>query len=214
MRPSELLCLQVSNKDFSNAALLHRQIPSPSFEKAEEGLPDPHFARTRRALLLLCLCLWLLIYPLDAKLRCLLLSLAYSFVEYNFTFFERGKAYTSLAQFLANVVYMPVLVDLYGHFLQNPILYVLLFPANIWLLEIVQGTAIHWIYGRNVAWCYADYADELFGGLIRLGHAIWWWGLGAVLWLFYPGCWVRPWVFRRFQCTPTWVCLKIGYPLI
>lgn len=150
-------------------------------------MPDPHFARTRRAFLLLCLCLWLLIYPLDAKLRCLLLSLAYSFVEYNFTFFERGKAYTSLAQFLANVVYMPVLVDLYGHFLQNPIFYVLLFPANIWLLEIVQGTAIHWIYGRNVAWCYADYADELFGGLIRLGHAIWWWGLGAALWLFYPG---------------------------
>lgn len=147
----------------------------------------PVFGRTRRAVLLLCLCLWLLVYPLDVKLRCLLLSLAYSFVEYNFTFFERGKAYTSLAQFLANVVYMPVLVDLYRHLLQNPILYVLLFPANIWLLEIVQGTAIHWIYGRNVAWCYADYADELFGGLIRLGHAIWWWGLGAALWLFYPG---------------------------
>lgn len=61
-----------------------------------------------------------------------------------------------------------------------------LFPMNIWLLEIVQGLAIQWIYGRNVAWCYADYADELFNGLIRIGHAIWWWGLGVALWLFYP----------------------------
>ena len=42
----------------------------------------------------------------------LALSLAYSFTERGFTFFERQVAYTSLAQFLANLLYMPVLVDL------------------------------------------------------------------------------------------------------
>ena len=142
--------------------------------------------RSRRVVLLLSLLLWL-IHPLDTKLRCLALSLGYSFIEYNFTYFERGKAYTSMAQFVANVLYMPLLVDLYSHFLWRfPFLYMSLFPINIWLLEIVQGLAIQWIYGRNVAWCYADYADELFNGLIRIGHAIWWWGLGVALWLFYP----------------------------
>lgn len=45
--------------------------------------------------------------------------------------------------------------------------------VNIWLLEIAQGLAIQWIFGQNVAWCYADYADELLT-FIRLGHAIWW----------------------------------------
>ena len=143
--------------------------------------------RSRRVVLLLSLMLWLM-HPLDTKLRCLVLSLGYSFIEYNFTYFERGKAYTSLAQFLANVLYMPLLVDLYSHYLWRfPFLYISLFPINIWLLEIVQGLAIQWIYGRNVAWCYADYADEFFNGLIRIGHAIWWWGLGLALWLFYPG---------------------------
>lgn len=142
--------------------------------------------RSRRVVLLLSLLLWLM-HPLDTKLRCLALSLGYSFIEYNFTYFERGKAYTSMAQFVANVLYMPLLVDLYSHFLWRfPFLYMSLFPMNIWLLEIVQGLAIQWIYGRNVAWCYADYADELFNGLIRIGHAIWWWGLGVALWLFYP----------------------------
>eukprot|EP00913_Durusdinium_trenchii_P033801 g31640.t1 len=142
--------------------------------------------RSRKAVLLLALGLWLWLYPVDLKFRCLLLSLAYSFVECGFTFFERGKAYTSLAQFLGNLVYMPVLLDWYGHFLgDSPRLYVFLFPVNIWLLEIAQGLAIQWIFGQNVAWCYADYADELLT-FIRLGHAIWWWGLGLVLWFLYP----------------------------
>lgn len=157
-------------------------------------------ARTGRAALVLAFALWLLLYPLDTKLRCLLLSLVYSFTEYSFTYFERGKAYTSLAQFLGNVLYMPVLVDVYGDFFQSsPTLYVLLFPVNIWLLEIIQGIAIRWIWGRNVAWCYADYADELLGGLIRIGHALWWWGLGLLLWFFYPGYERRVFVVRCWK---------------
>ncbi|CAJ1428713.1 unnamed protein product [Effrenium voratum] len=96
----------------------------------------PVKGRIQRSALVLAFLLWLL-YPRDMKLRCLALSLAYSFTERGFTFFERQVAYTSLAQFLANLLYMPVLVDLYGHFLSSSWLYVLLFPVNIWVLEIV-----------------------------------------------------------------------------
>lgn len=129
--------------------------------------------------------LWLL-YPTDLKLRCLLLSLAYSFLEFGFTYFERGIAYTSLAQILANLIYMPLLLDVYRRLVTGALFYILLFPVNIWILELVQGVGISAIYGANVAWTYADYADEMCGGLIRLGHAVWWWGLGLILWVIYP----------------------------
>ena len=139
-----------------------------------------------RLLVALLLLLWL-IYPTAMKLRCGLLALSYSFMESCFTHFERGRAYTSAAQFGANLIYMPVLVDVYGHILGDyPFWYVLLFPLNIWTLELVQGLVICYIFGHNVAWCYADYADEFCWGFARLGHAVWWWGLGLLLCVLYP----------------------------
>mmetsp|Transcript_1070 Transcript_1070/g.2009 ORF Transcript_1070/g.2009 Transcript_1070/m.2009 type:complete len:209 (+) Transcript_1070:21-647(+) len=130
---------------------------------------------------------WMANFPAAMKLRCGVLALAYSFMESCFTYFERGRAYTSMAQFVANLLYVPVLADSYGYVLEgNPFWYILLFPLNIWLLEIVQGAVISFIFGHNVAWCYADYADELCFGFIRVGHAIWWWSLGAVLFVAYP----------------------------
>ena len=60
--------------------------------------------------------------------------------------------------------------------------YILLFPFNIWLLEIVQGIAVMWFHGGyNVAWCYSDYSDVAFYGCLRLGHGVWWLGMGAAL---------------------------------
>ena len=141
----------------------------------------------RRALLTLLSLVWLVAYPAAMKLRCSLLALSYSFMEFSFTRFERGRAYTSAAQFGANLIYMPVLVDVYEHFFrQIPSCYILLFPLNIWILELIQGLAISYIFGYNVAWCYADYADEFCFGFARIGHAVWWWGLGLLLYVFYP----------------------------
>ena len=62
---------------------------------------------------------WLIAYPAATKLRCSLLALSYSFMESCFTYFERGRSYTSAAQFGANLIYMPVLVDAYGYFLKD-----------------------------------------------------------------------------------------------
>ena len=131
---------------------------------------------------------WLLAYPSGARARSLAAALIYSIIEFTFTFGERGKPYTSAAQFAANLVYTPVLLDVYGSVIldggYHPLWYVLLFPLNIWVLEVVEGTAIMAFYqGFNVAWAYTDYRDSHCRGLVRAGHAWWWFGLGATCWV-------------------------------
>lgn len=130
--------------------------------------------------------LWLLVYPLGLKLRCLTCAAVYSCTEATFTQLERGRAYTSFAQFWANLLYLPILLDGYFALIGSPLLCTLLFPFNVWLLEIVEGHLIIWIYGHNVAWCYLDYDDCYCNGCIRLGHAIFWIGLGATVCVIYP----------------------------
>ena len=85
------------------------------------------------------------------------------------------------------MLYLPVLLDVYGSFLdENMLLYILLFPLNIWLLEVVEGHLIMWTYGHNVAWCYLDYADCALNGCVRLAHAVCWLLLGSILAHWYP----------------------------
>jgi hypothetical protein len=62
-----------------------------------------------------------------------------------------------------------------------------LFPLNIWVLEVVVGHAIMLVFnGYNVAWNYDDYADVMCNGCIRIGHGVWWLGLGAICYPLYP----------------------------
>lgn len=130
---------------------------------------------------------WLFLYPASLKLRTIACALAYSGLESAFTWVERGRPYTSAAQFGANLLYVPVLLDAYGRIFDGaPLLYVLCFPLNVWLLEVVVERFIVLVHGRNVAWCYKDYADECLGGCIRLGHGVAWWALGAVCVYLYP----------------------------
>ena len=68
----------------------------------------------RRLFLLFLTLAWVLIYPRGTKLRCVLAATIYSFIEFTFVSLERGKAFTSLAQLVANLVYTPVLLDAYG----------------------------------------------------------------------------------------------------
>ena len=66
-----------------------------------------------------------------------------------------------------------------------PHLFILLYPLNIWFLEVVEEIfLIRTVYGRNVAWTYEDYNDEYLEGCIRLGHAPCWWALGAGVYIF------------------------------
>ena len=134
------------------------------------------------------MCAWIFFYPNETKISAVVCSLVYSFIESAFTFFERGKSYTSAAQFGANLLYIPVLLDWYAWFFYPfPAAYVLLFPLNIWILEIVEEwLIIRVVFGRNVAWTYKDYSDEYLNGCIRLGHAFGWWSLGLGCSIVYP----------------------------
>ena len=150
------------------------------------SIPHKYYG-LRVALQLALICCWGLLYPREIQIRTLCCALAYSFTECAFTAVERRKPYTSMAQFWGNLLYLPVLLDGYGLMLEGrPIMYVVLFPLNIWILEVV----LHWlfvaVYGHNVAWCYMDYSDEYLHGVVRLGHAPAWWILGLICLNLYP----------------------------
>ena len=147
----------------------------------------------RRALVVGLMLAWLIAYPTSLKLRSFAASLAYSFIEHNFTRLSDGKAFTSLAQFWGNLLYTPVLLDVYwymffgdaGGGVVPTLLYIGLFPFNVWILEMVLDRLFIICYTRNVAWCYCTYSDSACGGALRLGHGIWWLLMGvACRWLF------------------------------
>ena len=125
-----------------------------------------------------------------------------SCTEWTFTrFIERGRGYTSAAQLIANVLYTPCLLGGYSRVVATVLsaasthasflaplassdyasaaAYITLFPLNIWLYEALLGQALGWFYGHNVAYCYDDYADAFCDGCCRLGHGVFWLGLGA-----------------------------------
>ena len=152
------------------------------------SVPDDRWRWPRLAAMAGAFGCWLWLYPRETKLRSAVCALVYSFMESAFTAVERGARYTSLAQFGANLLYIPVLLDGYGWLLegQPAHVYVLLFPINVWVLELVVDRLLVLAFGRNVAWCYLDYADELCGGCVRLGHAPAWWLLAVIVLLVDP----------------------------
>lgn len=130
---------------------------------------------------------WLTLSSSALKLRCVLSAILYSVAESAFTYGERGTSYTSFSQFVAVVLYAPLLLDAYGALLGDlPLLYVSSFPLNVWLLELVVGAALAIVHGFNVAWCYADYADAFACEQARLGHAPAWLALGCGCAAGYP----------------------------
>ena len=163
---------------------------------------------SRRLALCSAAACWILGVPLACKLRSLVAAVVYSFTEFGFTrFVERGgSGYTSSAQFWANVLYAaPCLLDGYRHLIHEIAVgseaasftahgfvgfeatcFILLFPVNVWLYEALLGHALVWLYGTNVAWLYGDYADAFCSGHCRVGHAPFWWLLGACCYWLQP----------------------------
>ena len=76
--------------------------------------------------------------------------------------------HTTAHQFLCNIVYTPVLLFWYrGCVPAHPAARVLLFPLNVWLLELVEGYALMALHGgRNPAWTYGT-PDAAFHGNVR-----------------------------------------------
>ena len=67
----------------------------------------------RLVLCVVALTAWWWLYPMGLKLRGLICAGLYSCTELTFTQLERGRSYTSLAQFLTVVLYTPVLLEAY-----------------------------------------------------------------------------------------------------
>ena len=140
---------------------------------------------------------WLYFYDPPTQLRSLLAATAYTFIEYIFTGYENSDNFTSFAQFWGNLLYTPILLDVYWSVVVGSsdggmpsalqaMSYVMLFPFNVWLLEIVLDQWFLIVYGRNVAWCYCTYTDSLVGGSVRVGHALYWLLLGMGCLVVYP----------------------------
>jgi hypothetical protein len=173
-----------------------KHAPPPSTERAQAAGRCGHVTfhtfpkrqKTLRWVVLLTLsACWIIFYPLAVKLRCITCAALYTCTEFAFTFLERGRPYTSFAQLFSNLLYVPVLLDWYGFVLQDqPIAYVLLFPINIWVLEIIVGHFVICLYGHNVAWCYEDYADSFCNSCFRLGHGPFWLGKCSVAAQYRP----------------------------
>jgi hypothetical protein len=98
---------------------------------------------------------WWWVMPIDAKLRSIFNAAAFSVIEFTFytmtvempngdillrPFDSRcRKGHTTVHQFACNVLYTPLLMDVYFSLVPSWPARILLFPLNIWLLEVVQG---------------------------------------------------------------------------
>lgn len=88
--------------------------------------------------------------------------------------------HSSYAQFWSNVIFTPLILFLYRHMITHAMLRVLLFPFNIWLLEIIEGYILMFLFGKNVAWEYRG-ADAYCHGNIKLSYALPWVALGLIV---------------------------------
>ncbi|RKP25927.1 hypothetical protein SYNPS1DRAFT_28358 [Syncephalis pseudoplumigaleata] len=152
-------------------------------------------------LVLMLVAAWWSATSLDAKLRSLVNAAAFSVIE--FTFYAMTvempngdillrpfdprcrKGHTTVHQFICNVIYTPILLDVYVDAVPYWPLRVLLFPLNIWLLELVQGYVLIYLHGYNPAWTYYG-KDAYFHGNIKLSYWPFWIALGGAVELAYP----------------------------
>ncbi|KAF9967157.1 hypothetical protein BGZ70_010557 [Mortierella alpina] len=94
--------------------------------------------------------------------------------------FAGRPGHTTLHQYIMNVFYIPVLIHGYHALISSTFLRVLLFPLNIWLLEVIQGYTLIYLIGYNAAWTYRGY-DAFFHGTIKLAYVHHWLMMGAAL---------------------------------
>lgn len=153
-------------------------------------------------------CIWL--YVLDTKMmfEVILMSLTYSAIEYtwymNTLQMDDGSVqiiplrvpgrvgFTSWEQLIGNILYVPFALNGYSSVFSTDgysrqtlavmvtLIRILLFPVNIWLLEIIQDRIMKWLMGFNPAWNYTGAPGSRFDGAINLAHWKLWIILGCI----------------------------------
>mmetsp|Transcript_23542 Transcript_23542/g.46826 ORF Transcript_23542/g.46826 Transcript_23542/m.46826 type:complete len:354 (+) Transcript_23542:56-1117(+) len=88
--------------------------------------------------------------------------------------------HSSFAQFWSNVIFTPLILHFYRSLVSPWWARVLLFPCNIWALEIIEGYILMFLFGRNVAWEYRG-SSAFFHGNITLDYLLPWMLLGGAV---------------------------------
>jgi hypothetical protein len=81
---------------------------------------------------------------------------------------------------VANLFFTPLLMDVYFSNVTDTWMRALLWPINIWMLEIIEGYVLIFLYGFNPAWTYRG-SDAFFHGNIKLGYWQFWLPMGAFM---------------------------------
>lgn len=139
---------------------------------------------------------WAWYTPLETKIRCFFGASCFSLIEFTFYTltvelpngdivfrpFDKKcrKGHTTPHQWFANVLTLPFLLDAYFAYITSPWLRILLWPINIWTLEVVQGYSFIYLYGYNPAWMYFG-SDALFHGNVKLGYWVFWLPMGVFM---------------------------------
>jgi len=110
-------------------------------------------------------------------------SCAFVFIETFWISLTSGfkeLGHSSFAQWWANAIFLPFSLVHYRSTISSPILRVLFFPLNIWMLEIVEGYLLMLLFTRNIAWEYKG-KHALFHGTITSNYFLPWAFLGLVV---------------------------------
>ncbi|KAF9361582.1 hypothetical protein BGX26_001587 [Mortierella sp. AD094] len=111
---------------------------------------------------------WVHATSLAVKIQCLVGAALFSCTEYTFYTmtveapdgtvtvkpFAGRPGHTTVHQYIMNVFYIPILIHGYHALIAPTWLRILLFPINIWILEIIQGYTLIYLIGYNAAWTY------------------------------------------------------------
>ena len=150
-----------------------------------------------RMVVFLFLCLvWELMYDTQTKMASILSALTFAVLEFtwnacttegpdgNITFTPFAvtcrPGRTTWAQFWVNVLFSPLALYGYEAYVSNDVARHLLYPLNIWTLEAIQGYTLIFLCGQNIAWTYTG-PDAVCHNNIKLGYALHWWILGALI---------------------------------
>jgi hypothetical protein len=134
---------------------------------------------------------WLTLFDHLQQLTAVLAVLSFSFIEMvaKFAMGQRPTTkcpvtmvhlfFTPWKQFWTGVLYAPVLLFTYGELVTHFHHRILLFPLNMWAMEIFSGTLIEYFFASN-DWKYDDEWAQ-FEGKISLMYAAIWLLFGAAL---------------------------------
>ncbi|KAG0050511.1 hypothetical protein BGZ83_004708 [Gryganskiella cystojenkinii] len=181
--------IRLKKNAFSPWSAVHA--PAPSKLKAHPLTPTGYL------LIIVVFLAWFYNTSLAVKLQCLIGAALFSCTEYTFYKnttedldgtvrvrpFAGRPGHTTVHQYIMNVFYIPILLHGYHALVSSTFFRILLFPLNIWVLEMIQGYTIIFLLGYNPAWVYRG-KDALFHGTIKLWYVHYWYLMGAALELF------------------------------